>query len=97
MHFSCDLCGKGLIEGSDARYVVNLEVHAAHDPTELTEEDLDSDHLEDLSQMLSDDTADTEPAPTYKKLRFDLCSGCHKKFLADPLGREMQKFDFSQN
>jgi hypothetical protein len=97
LHFSCDLCGKDLLAVADNRYVVKMEVYAAHDPAELTEEDLDADHLEEISQILADENGDCEPAPAYKKLRYDLCSACHKRFLADPLGREAQKFDFSEN
>jgi hypothetical protein len=97
LHFSCDLCGKDLLAVADNRYVVKMEVYAAHDPAELIEEDLDADHLEEISQILADENGDCEPAPAYKKLRYDLCSACHKRFLADPLGREAQKFDFSEN
>jgi hypothetical protein len=96
LHFSCDLCGKDLAD-VDSRYVVKVEVYAAHDPAELTEDDLDADHLEEIGQILSEESSDCEPAPAFKKLRYDLCSACHKKFLADPLGREAQKFDFSEN
>jgi hypothetical protein len=36
--------------------------------------------------------------PTYKQFRYDLCPECHKKFLRDPLGKEVaQKFHFSKN
>ena len=36
--------------------------------------------------------------PIYKQFRYDLCPECHKKFLRDPLGKEVaQKFDFSKN
>jgi hypothetical protein len=99
MHFSCDLCGKQMLPGARTRYVVKLEVFAANDPAELTEEDLDEDHLEEISQVLSEDEAAGEDlAPAFKKLRYDLCQNCHKKFLSDPLGRESaQKFDFSEN
>lgn len=97
MHYSCDLCGKDLLTGSDSRYVVKMEVFAAHDPIELTEEDLDADHLDEISQLLSEENPDAEPAPTFTKLNYDLCPSCHKKFLGDPLGREAQKFDFSEN
>jgi hypothetical protein len=100
MHFSCDLCGKQMASGARARFIVKMEVFAANDPAELTEEDLDSDHLDEISQVLSDDetAADEELAPAYKKLRYDLCPACHKKFLGDPLGRETaNKFDFSEN
>jgi hypothetical protein len=98
LHYSCDLCGKDLIDGTDARYVVQMEVFAAHDPAEITEADVSEDHLEEMSQLLREAGDDgIEPAPAFQKLRYDLCPACHQKFLADPLSRETQKFDFSQN
>jgi len=98
LHFSCDLCGKDLTDGRDSRYVVRMEVYAAADPAQLTDADLSDDQLEAVGQLLRDgDDADLEPAPAYKKLQYDLCPGCHKKFLADPLNRETHKFDFSEN
>jgi len=96
LHFSCDLCGKDLTDGTDARYVVRMEVFPATDPGRLTDADLSDDNLEAIGELLRDD-ADPEPAPAYQKLRYDLCSTCHQKFLADPLNREAQKFDFSEN
>lgn len=97
-HYSCDLCGKDLTDGRDARFVVHMEVFAAQDPAELTEADLEEDHLEQVGQMLREnDPSDLELAPAYQKLRYDLCPACHRKFLADPLSREAQKFDFSEN
>jgi len=97
MHFSCDLCSKNLREGVDGRYVVKMEIFAAHDPAELTEDDLDADHLEEMSLLLADEDASMEPSPVQSQKRFDLCPTCHKKFLADPLGREALKFSFSPN
>ena len=98
LHFSCDLCGKDLTDGTDARYVVRMEVYAATDPARLTDDDLSDDNLEAVGELLRDaDDADPEPAPAYKKLQYDLCPTCHTKFLADPLNREAQKFDFSEN
>jgi hypothetical protein len=98
LHFSCDLCGKDLTDGTDARYVVRMEVFPATDPGQLVEGDLSDDNLEAVGELLRDgDETDIEPAPTYRKIRYDLCMGCHQKFLADPLGREAQKFDFSEN
>jgi hypothetical protein len=102
LHFTCDLCGKEMLPGDDGRYVVQLEVYSAHDPAELTEADLDQDHMDEISQILAEmedqpDDCD-ETAPDYKKLRYDLCSDCHKKFLRDPLGKDAaQKFHFSEN
>ena len=96
-HYSCDLCGKDLLSGPSCRYVVKMEVFAAHDPAELTEADFDADHLEEIGLLLTEECPDLEPAPSFKRLRYDLCACCHKKFLADPLNREVQKFDFSEN
>ena len=102
VHFSCDLCGKELLADSDRRFIVKMEVYAAHDPAEMTEDDLDGDHLESLSELLQqiedaggDDEAEITPA--YKQIRLDLCPGCHKRFLRDPLNKETAKFDFSEN
>ena len=97
-HYSCDLCSKDLTDRMDSRYVVEMEVYAAHDPSEITEADVSEDHLEEMSQLLREAEEDAiEPAPAFQKMRFDLCPACHQKFLVDPLGREAQKFDFSQN
>jgi hypothetical protein len=102
LHVTCDLCGKLLSPGEDQRYVVKLEVFAAHDPAKITEADLDDDHMEAVSELLREmeenpDNSDlTEPV--YKNFRYDLCPECHKKFLRDPLGKDMaQKFHFSKN
>lgn len=99
LHFTCDLCGKELRTGEDQRYVVKIEAQAAHDPAEITEADLDEDHMEAVSQLLrDDDSLDDELIDPNKNFRFDLCADCHKKFLRDPLSREnAQKFDFSKN
>ncbi|MFN4259157.1 MAG: hypothetical protein ACK4RK_07650 [Gemmataceae bacterium] len=105
LHVSCDLCGKELQPGEQHRYVVKMEVYAAHDPQEITEADLDEDNLEAVSQLLQDYhhqlLDDDDPdflTPTHKQFRYDLCPECHKKFLRDPLGKEAaQKFDFSEN
>ena len=101
LHVTCDLCGKEIQPGDDHRYVVKIEAYAADDPAEITEADLDEDHMEAVSQLLRD-MEDNLEGPTlvepYKNFRYDLCPDCHKKFLRDPLGREnAQKFDFSEN
>jgi hypothetical protein len=102
LHITCDLCGKKISVEDDHRYVVKIEVYAAHDPAQITEADLDEDHMEAVSQLLRDQEhglADPdETAPAYKNIRYDLCPVCHKKFVRDPLGKEAaQKFDFSEN
>src|SRR5262249_2123884 len=39
LHVTCDLCGKELAPGEDHRYVVKMEVFAAHDPARFTDAD----------------------------------------------------------
>jgi hypothetical protein len=103
LHFSCDICGKDMTPGGVTRYVVKMEAFAATDPAELTESDLDSDHVEEMAQLLNEQEEagcddGLEVLPAAKKIRFDLCPCCYRKFLADPLGREnAAKFDFSEN
>ena len=102
LHVSCDICGKVLHPGDDHRYVVKIEVFAAHDPAQLTEADLDDDHMEEVSQLLRDIednlVGDEELERSTQNFRYDLCPECRKKFARDPLGRDAaQKFDFSEN
>ena len=101
LHVTCDLCGKQLRPGEDHRFVVKIEVFSAHDPSELTEADLDEDHMEAVSQLLRDaeDGVVPEPLePSHQNFRYDLCPECRTKFARDPLGKDAaQKFDFSEN
>jgi hypothetical protein len=101
VHFTCDLCGKDLTASGDPRYVVKIEAYAGFDPTEITEDDLDDDHMEAVSQLLQRDeglTPQELEAQIRKGFKFDLCPVCHEKFLKDPLGREyLRSFDFSKN
>ena len=100
VHFTCDLCGKELSASGDHRYVVKIEAFAGFDPTEITEEDLQDDPMEAVSQLLqhNESASDEVPAPVHKGFRFDLCPSCHSKYLKDPLGKEfVRSFDFSKN
>ena len=98
LHFSCDLCGCQLI---DRRFIAKVEIYPAFDPEEFDEEDLDADHLQDISETLEEmeitgqsELENLEP----KNFRFDLCSHCHKRFLDDPLGRDaLRRLNFSEN
>jgi hypothetical protein len=101
LHVTCDLCGKSLRTGEDQRYVVKIEAYAVNDPAEITEADLDEDHMEEVSQLLrecEENDTSAELVETYKNFRYDLCEECHKKFVRDPMSRDKeQKFDFSKN
>ncbi len=101
LHVTCDLCGRELRPGADHHFVVKIEVYSAHDPCELTEEDLDDDHMQAVSQLLRDEETLDEPGerePAHTKFRYDLCSECQQRFRKDPLNREVDpRFDFSEN
>ncbi len=99
-HFSCDICSKNLT-GSETRYVVRMETFAIEERPQLTDADLEQDHIEAMAEMLAEleEAGDiTETVPTQSKREFDLCPACHRKFSADPLGREpARKLHFSKN
>lgn len=101
LHFTCDICGKELLVDEDLRYVAKVELFAAYDPLEITEEDLEDDHMEEVSKLIEETEefdAQELQDQVYKSFRFDLCPDCHKRFLKDPLGRESaRKINFSSN
>lgn len=98
LHFSCDLCGQPL---DDERFVAKVEVYPAFDPDELSEQDLDLDHLEEVAALIQEmeaegktPSSDCDP----KQFRFDLCAECRERYLRDPLGREaLRRLNFSEN
>ncbi len=98
LHFTCDSCGQQL---GDRRFVVKLEVYPAFDPEDFDENDLDADHLHELSEVIQEmeATGNTELEDcSSKAFRFDLCPSCHRKFVKDPLGREaLRRLNFSKN
>jgi hypothetical protein len=99
LHFSCDICGKDLPDGA-ARHVVKMEAFAATDPAQLTDDDLNADHIDEMARLLSeleDGEREPELLPACQKMRFDLCPACYRKVLKDPLGRDAARFDFSEN
>jgi hypothetical protein len=101
VHFTCDLCGKDLTTSSDPRFVVKITAYADFDPTEITDDDLDQDHMEEISTILqSQENLSPEEldAQLFKGFRYDLCSACHGKFIKDPLNRDvLRTLDFSKN
>src|SRR5687768_16881972 len=88
LHYTCDHCGKELRPEEDCRYVIKIEAAPAHDPCELTDADLDEDHLEAVSQLLRDDEDGPPLEEPRKSFRYDLCHECHGRFVRDPLGKE---------
>ena len=99
VHYTCDCCKRDL-DPDDLRYVVKMEVYAALDPAPA-DSDNDRDHLQEIQEILQgcEDAADEQiGSDVYQQLRFDMCCDCRKKFLKNPLGRELtHKFQFSKN
>lgn len=94
VHFTCDMCGKTLLSDEDVRYVVKVEIYAAYDPMEVTEEDLKKDHKQEIADLLSKmEDMDTETLEdgVYKRLRFDLCAACQKRYLRNPLAVQVER------
>src|SRR5436309_10988932 len=82
LHVTCDNCGKQLRAGED-HYVVKIEVFAAHDPAEITEEDLEEDHMEAVSQLLREMEESDAPEgvePSSRNFRYDLCPECRQRY-----------------
>ena len=100
IRYSCDWCKRDLDPDEDLRYVVKMEVYAAFDPT-VSDADDDRDHLQeiqDILERLEDAESDQIGDDVYQQLRFDLCPECRKRFVKNPLGREIAKaLNFSEN
>lgn len=101
IQYFCDMCRRELDPDEDLRYVVKMEIYAAFDPTTADQQDDDCDHLQeiqDILEHLEDAECDQISDDVYQQLRFDLCPECRKKFINNPLGREVAKvFGFSEN
>ncbi len=100
VHFTCDLCGKDLSVSGDPRFVVKIAAYAGFDPTQITEADLDEDHMEAVSELLNreDVSCDGGENELFRGFRFDLCPTCHSRFIKDPLNRDLlRSLNFSEN
>lgn len=98
MHCTCDHCGKELRLDEEKRYVVKIEITLAEPVGGLTEEDLDEDHLEAVSQILKEAEEDGDLEEPRRTFRYDLCHDCQRRFVRDPLAKEQaHKLFFSKN
>jgi len=93
-HYSCDLCGKSLAPGDNARYVLRVEGYAVcDDDTRLDESEADSvDAMDELLteqvafEAVEDEGLSEDLPPANAKKDYDLCRGCYGRMLSDPLG-----------
>jgi hypothetical protein len=98
IHYTCDRCGCAI---RDERFVARIEVSAAFDPEEISEADLDEDHLEQIADTIAqmESTGDFDlDSMQPKRMSFDLCPNCCCKFLDKPIGEDRKvRLNFSQN
>jgi hypothetical protein len=88
--YVCDLCGEPIDRSGTGRYVVTIDVRAAPDSPQITEEDLKRDIAAEMTRLIrkmEQMSLDEIEDGVHRMFRFDLCPGCQKRFLADPLGR----------
>ena len=101
IHYSCDRCKQGINPGEEIRYVVRIEVRAAMDFTELHDDEDDRDYLMEAHESLEraeDAVHDLVADDVYQNRHFDLCPGCYRKFIRNPVGIAMPvAFNFSEN
>ena len=101
IHYSGDVCRCHLDPQEDLRYVVKMEVYAVMDSGDSDEDDNDRDHLQEIQDILQRmDDAESEQIgdDVYQRIRFDLCADCRRRFVKNPLAREVAKqFNFSDN
>ena len=87
----CDRCGEGLLLDGDVRYQMKVEIVAAYDPLEITQEDLEQDFEAEfekiLEQLKSEDPEELQRQVHYQAA-FDLCGHCQRSILKDPLFRK---------
>ncbi|QGJ70433.1 Hypothetical protein PBC10988_21300 [Planctomycetales bacterium 10988] len=101
IHYSCDQCGRKLAPG-EPHYEVKMQFRLVNDPLENTEEEeSDVDHLEELGEIIQqmELNGNHQHFPEQKKLKFELCAECSRKFEENPLGRDAlaEQIGFSQN
>lgn len=100
IHYTCDLCKREIRSGEESRYIVKLEAHPAIEPMADADRDDDRDHLEEIQEALAqlgdEDFEEVEAEPAH--CQFDLCRGCYRKFIRNPLGRDASRaVQFSEN
>jgi hypothetical protein len=101
IQYCCDRCKRVLDSTDELRYVVRVEIEAKFDGLS-DEPDEEPDHLLELDEVLErlEDSGDAEAVDDaiYRRQRFDLCPECYRKYVQNPLGRELSApLGFSNN
>jgi hypothetical protein len=86
---SCDLCDRQLLK--HASYVVRIDVFADPSMPAMSTEDLEETDfdatLDELVEEMKGMTADDLQDGVHRRFEFRLCPACHRRFLANPMGK----------
>lgn len=83
--YRCDLCGTKMAANDAKRYIVKIEAFAAAGPIEISNEELEKDHSQEIQRLIGElarQSQDQIEDSVYRALRYDLCTACHGRFLA---------------
>jgi hypothetical protein len=87
-HRTCDFCGQELLKDSEVRYEVKIEVRAAYDPLNVTDQDLAKDFRQEIARVLQQleglSLAEAQDQ-IYRLFEFDLCPACQRAYIRNPL------------
>ncbi len=89
IHYTCDRCHRTIEPRSEIRYTVRIEVAVAQPDAgrDGLNDDDDVEGFDELDAIVAglDGCDDGEGLPLAAQV-YDLCSCCHARFVADPLG-----------
>jgi hypothetical protein len=101
IHYSCDRCKRVIDPAKEVRHEVSIEVQTILEPSGSYDPDEDRDYLDEIDEALMSIELDGDEygmEETPRKLRFDLCSECFRRYIQDPLNAELPlHVGFSEN
>lgn len=100
VHYTCDMCGKDIVSRDD-HFLVHIEIRPANPALQLTKEDMEEDHLQQIDESITDlEACGEECLQAHRTLRVqrDLCLRCREDFAKNPMRESIAtKLKFSEN
>lgn len=99
IHYSCDRCKK-TIDENEFRHIVKIEIQTSiNNGSHPSDEE--RDHLVEIEEILNcmeERESEDISEELYQRKTFDLCPGCYRTYVRNPLAVEATPhFGFSQN
>jgi len=85
----CARCAAELKPGDGDFFRINVEAMADPTPPDVSEEDVATDHREQIERLLGtmNDMSEREAMDqVYRRLTFHLCGACYRTWIEDPAG-----------